>query len=125
MSEILRRQIAPLSFNARPTNRIQRVFHIKCLGIVLSFQKIGTVIVTGKVSKENSVDILYYMHNRGLVLMMSYLLQVFLPSCTTVNFTLDREWDWKPEADPGEDTVSYCDLQRSLPAAAEIYFSPV
>lgn len=86
VSEILRGQIAPLSFNARPTNRIQRVFHSKCLGIVLSFQKIGRVIVTGEVSKD-SVDILYYMHDRGFVLMISYLLQVFLPPCTAVNST--------------------------------------
>ena len=35
---------------------------------------------------------------------------------------LDRERDWMPRADPGEDTVSYCVPQRCLQGDAELCF---
>lgn len=64
----------------------------------------------------------------GLMKPYLYLDLLFLFLVIFLQFSqphLDQKQDVMPEADPGEDTVSYCALQRSLQGAAEIYFSTV
>lgn len=57
------------------------------------------------------------------VLMNPYLFQELF-FFFFVSPDLDPEWAWMPEAYPGEDTVSYCAIQKSLQGAAGSCFSP-
>lgn len=94
---------------------------------MLSFQKkVRPVIVTKKASNVLPT-VLHASQGRTAGVHTDESLPIPGPAFSTLLYSqphLDQEWGWMPEADPGEDTISYCALQRRL-WGVKIYFSTV